>query len=169
MVGSGQADCQKASPRYSRSSQRLHWTAVNQKMMQRHCRESQLDQRGGDETGRGVVAHLSPGIEHRRKQGADCHHDAGDGEEKGSLAHGNFRTHPPAQQPERRQQGGQKQDVAVEFEDGAEGRRRKADDRDESGCQHSGAPGGLHMLPQGRETEECPRVEDGEVQKIASK
>ena len=34
MVGSGQADCQKASPRYSRSSQRLHWTAVNQKMMQ---------------------------------------------------------------------------------------------------------------------------------------
>lgn len=100
---------------------------------------------------------------------ADCHHDAGDGEEKGSLAHGNFRTHPPAQQPERRQQGGQKQDVAVEFEDGAEGRRRKADDRDESGCQHSGAPGGLHMLPQGRETEECPRVEDGEVQKIASK
>ena len=134
-----------------------------------HCRESQLDQRGGDETGRGVVAHLSPGIEHRRKQGADCHHDAGDGEEKGSLAHGNFRTHPPAQQPERRQQGGQKQDVAVEFEDGAEGRRRKADDRDESGCQHSGAPGGLHMLPQGRETEECPRVEDGEVQKIASK
>ena len=169
MVGSGQADCQKASPRYSRSSQRLHWTAVNQKMMPEHCRESQLDQRGGDETGRGVVAHLSPGIEHRRKQGADCHHDAGDGEEKGSLAHGNFRTHPPAQQPERRQQGGQKQDVAVEFEDGAEGRRRKADDRDESGCQHSGAPGGLHMLPQGRETKECPRVEDGEVQKIASK
>ncbi len=38
-----------------------------------------------------------------------------------------------------------------------------------SGCQHSGAPGGFHMLPQGRETEECPRVEDGEVQKIASK
>ena len=34
MVGSGQADCQKASPRYSRSSQRLHWTAVNQKRMQ---------------------------------------------------------------------------------------------------------------------------------------
>ena len=34
MVGSGQADCQKASPRYSCSSQRLHWTAVNQKMMQ---------------------------------------------------------------------------------------------------------------------------------------
>lgn len=34
MVGSGHADCQKASPRYSRSSQRLHWTAVNQKMMQ---------------------------------------------------------------------------------------------------------------------------------------
>ena len=34
MAGSGHADCQKASPRYSRSSQRLHWTAVNQKRMQ---------------------------------------------------------------------------------------------------------------------------------------
>ena len=34
MAGSGHADCQKASPRYSRSSQRLHWTAVNQKMTQ---------------------------------------------------------------------------------------------------------------------------------------
>ena len=134
-----------------------------------HCRESQLEQGGGDETGRGVVAYLSPGVEHRGKQGADRRHDAGDGEEKGGLAHGNFRTHPPAQQPERRQQGGQKQDVAVQLEDGAEGRRCKADDRDESGCQHSGAPGCLHMLPQGREAEECPRVEDGEVQKIASK
>ena len=153
MVGSGHADCQKASPRYSRSSQRLHWTAVNQKMMQSTAESPSL----------------SPGVEHHGKQGADCRHDAGDGEEKGGLAHGNFRTHPPAQQPERRQQGGQKQDVAVQLEDGAEGRRRKADDRDESGCQHSGAPGGLHMLPQGRETEECPWVEDGEVQKIASK
>ena len=47
--------------------------------------------------------------------------------------------------------------------------QRAAADRDESGCQHSGAPGCLHMLPQGREAEECPRVEDGEVQKIASK
>ena len=30
MAGSGQADCQNASPRYSRSSHRLHLTTVNQ-------------------------------------------------------------------------------------------------------------------------------------------
>ncbi len=156
MVGSGHADCQKASPRYSRSSQRLHWTAVNQKMMQSTAESPSLSREVETRQAGASLPTSARALSTAGKQGADRRHDAGDGEEKGCLAHGNFRPHPPAQQPERRQQGGQKQDVAVEFEDGAEGRRRKADDRDEEGCQHSGAPGRFHMLPQGRETEECP-------------
>ena len=119
MVGSGHADCQKASPRYSRSSQRLHWTAVNQKMMQSTAESPSLS-REVETRQAGASLPPQPGREHHGKEGADCRHDAGDGEEKGGLAHGNFRPHPPAQQPERRQQGGQKQDIAVQLEDGAE-------------------------------------------------
>ena len=150
MVGSGHADCQKASPRYSRSSQRLHWTAVNQKMMQSTAESPSLSREVETRQAGASLPTSARALSTDGKQGADRRHDAGDGEEKGCLAHGNFRTHPPAQQPERRQQGGQKQDVAVQFEDGAEGRRRKADDRDEEAvstavrrgaftCSHRGA------------------------------
>ena len=44
----------------------------------------------------------------------------------------------------------------------------KVDDGDEEGGQQGSAAGRFQMLPQRGEAEERPRVEDGEVQKIAS-
>ena len=133
-----------------------------------HRRQPQLEQGSGDKADRRVVVHLGPGIEHDGEQIADGDHDGREGEEKGRLPGRDRRLHPPEQQPECRQEDGQEHHIAVQLKDSAESRRRKVDDGNEEGGQQGSAAGRFQMLPQRGEAEERPRVEDGEVQKIAS-